>query len=403
MSQVIVVGAGPAGASLAYLLSRSGINTTLIERRQDFGREFRGEVLMPSGIDALQQMGLNSLLDSIPANPLSTVAVYMNGRLLFSEALSAAAFNNQLPLAVSQPALLEGIVGLADASPHFTFRRGATISKVIVEAGRVCGVNLRREASDDSLRADLVIGADGRNSAIRRHLNLEPQHASPPMDIVWCKVPCPEGFQGARAYLGRGHLLIAYHTWDGSLQLGWAILKGTFGELRERGIERWVNEMANHVSEDLATHLRQHSNSAARPFLLDTVSDRVTRWSAPGALLIGDAAHTMSPVAAQGVNIALRDAIVAANRLVPVLSCDAPDPVTLDNALAAIEAERLPEVTAIQNLQDQPPKVVLSRAWWGEPVRQIAGQLLKQPALRSRALPKLSAFPFGVTQVHLNV
>ena len=403
MSQVIVVGAGPAGASLAYLLSRSGINTTLIERRQDFGREFRGEVFMPSGIDALQQMGLSSLLDSIPTNPLANVAVYMNGRLLLSEALSEATFNNQLPLAVSQPALLEGIVGLAGASPHFTFRRGVSISKVIVEAGQVCGVDLRGEAGDESLRADLVIGADGRNSAIRRHLHLEPQHASPPMDIVWCKIPCPEGFQGVRAYLGRGHLLIAYQTWDGSLQMGWAILKGTFGELRERGIEQWVHEMAKHVSEDLASHLRQHSSSAARPFLLDTVSDRVTRWSAPGALLIGDAAHTMSPVGAQGVNIALIDAIVAANRLVPVLSCDTPDPIDLANALAAIEGERLPEITEIQDLQDQPPKIVLSRAWWGEPIRQIAGQLLKQPAFRSRMLPKLSAFPFGVTQVHLNV
>ena len=403
MSQVIIVGAGPAGASLAYLLSRSGINTTLIERRRDFAREFRGEVLMPSGIEALEQMGLQSLLAAIPSNPLGIAGIYMNGRLLLSEQLSEAAFNNHLPLAISQPALLEGIVSLADASPHFTFRRGVSVSEMIVEAGRVCGVNLRSEASDESLRADLVIGADGRNSAIRRRLNLEPVPANPPMDIVWCKVPCPEGFRGIRAYLGRGHLLIAYLTWDGSMQLGWAILKGTFGELRERGIDQWVNEMANHVSVDLAAHLRKHSSAAARPFLLDAVSDRVTRWSAPGALLIGDAAHTMSPVGAQGVNIALRDSIVAANRLVPVLSCAKPDPVTLDNALAAIEAERLPEITAIQKLQDQPPTVVLSRAWWGEPVRQIAGQLLKQPVFRSHLLPKLSAFPFGVTQVRLEV
>jgi 2-polyprenyl-6-methoxyphenol hydroxylase-like FAD-dependent oxidoreductase len=223
------------------------------------------------------------------------------------------------------------------------------------------------------------------------------------MDIVWCKLPCPQDWQGVRAFVGRGHLLVAYRTWDGTLQLGWVILKGTFGQLRSRGIRQWVDEMANHVSDDLAAHLKAHAEAAEKPFLLDTVSDCVTSWSAPGALVIGDAAHTMSPVAAQGVNIALRDAIVAANHLVPVLTREIPELQQVDQALRAIEAERMLEVAPIQQLQAQPPKVVLARTWWGEPVRRIIGALLSQRRFRERAAQRVAVFPFGTTDVKLKV
>ncbi len=223
------------------------------------------------------------------------------------------------------------------------------------------------------------------------------------MDIVWCKLPCPDGWNGMRAYAGRGHLLIAYHTWDDTLQLGWVILQGAFGELRSRGIEQWVEEMANHVTPDFADHLRANRDAVHKPFLLSTVSDCVDRWSAPGVLVIGDAAHTMSPVGGQGINIALRDAIVTANRLVPLLTQSSQDPDELTAALHAIEDERMPEVRRIQALQAQPPKVLLSRAWWGEPVRRIVGGLLSRPAVRQRAAGRLSAFLYGVTEVQLNV
>jgi 2-polyprenyl-6-methoxyphenol hydroxylase-like FAD-dependent oxidoreductase len=402
MSNVIVVGAGPAGASLACLLASSGINTTLIERRQDFSREFRGEVLMPSGMAALEEMGLKDLVDTIPSYRQEDVSLYMNGRLLFEERLDEAIFQGRPPLAISQPALLEALVTEAARHPGFSFRRGVSVRELTSSHGRVNGVVLRTQSGSETLPADLVIGADGRNSIVRRHLNLETVHASPPMDIVWCKLPCPANWRGVRAYLGRGHLLVAYYTWDDSLQLGWVIVKGTFGELKARGIEQWITEMANHVSDDLAQHLHSHANAAEKPFLLDAVSDRVTTWSVPGALLIGDAAHTMSPVAGQGVNIALRDTIVAANHLLPVLHADTVDADTLDRALRAIEAERLPEVETIQRMQDQPPKIVLSKAWWGEPVRRLIGRALSQPAIRGRLLSRITAFPFGVTDVKLH-
>ena len=403
MKNVVVVGAGPAGASIAYLLANRGIAVTLVERRRDFAREFRGEILMPSGIEALQQLGLGDALAQPDSHAASDFALYMNSELIFTEQLDPEVFHGHPPLAISQPALLEAIVAKAEKLTTFTFVRGVSVKELVEDNGTITGVTIREDNRDRFLPADLVIGADGRNSVVRKHLNHAVTEKSPPMDIVWCKLPCPDDWPGLKAYVGRGHLLVAYHTWDHSLQLGWVILKGTFGELRNKGIEAWIEEMARHVSPDLASHLRTHSDAAEKPFLLDTVSDCVNGWSQPGVLLIGDAAHTMSPVGGQGVNIALRDAVVAANYLEPLLNNSSTSVTEITSALHDIEKERRVEVDYIQNLQAKPPKVVLSRAWWGEPIRRLAGFALGRQQIRRKAAQGASVFPFGVIDVKLDI
>ena len=403
MKNVVVVGAGPAGASIAYLLANRGIAVTLVERRRDFAREFRGEILMPSGIEALQQLGLGDALAQTDSHAASDFALYMNSKLIFTEKLDSEVFQGHPPLAISQPALLEAIVAEAEKLTTFTFVRGVSVKELVEDNETITGVTIREDNRDRFLPADLVIGADGRNSVVRKHLDHSVTEKSPPMDIVWCKLPCPDDWLGLKAYVGRGHLLVAYHTWDHSLQLGWVILKGTFGELRNKGIEAWIEEMARHVSPDLASHLRTHSDAAEKPFLLDTVSDCVNGWSKPGVLLIGDAAHTMSPVGGQGVNIALRDAVVAANYLVPLLNNSSTSVTEITSALHDIEKERRVEVDYIQNLQAKPPKVVLSRAWWGEPIRRLAGLALSTQQIRRKAAQGASVFPFGVIDVKLDI
>jgi len=224
------------------------------------------------------------------------------------------------------------------------------------------------------------------------------------MDVVWAKLPAPPSWHKARLArfcLGRGNLFLCYIAYDGLLQTAWVIPKGSYGELRRRDVGDWVGDMAEHVPPDLADHLRLNRDRLVHPFLLSTAADCVRHWSVPGALALGDAAHTMSPVGAQGVNIALRDAVSAANHLVPVLrgggSLEA-----IDAAANRVEAERAPEVRRVQLMQAGPPKVIMPRTWWAEALRQLP-RLLRFEAVRSIAGHAAQPLLFGTTELKLRV
>ena len=382
------------------VLADRGVEVTLLERQRDFAREFRGEVLLPTGLEALEQLGLGAALASVPRARPETLELYLNRRLLLRAEADPAFFGGRLPAPLSQPALLEAIVAEGEKRSTFRFLRGAAARDLLRGGGRVVGVRAAHDDAEIELRADLVVGADGRASVVRRRGGFEARAQDVPMDIVWCKVPPFEPLRGARAYVGRGHLLIAYRASDDRVQVAWAILKGTFGELRRQGVEHWVRDMAAHVSDDLGRHLLASAGDLRHPFLLDCQADRVTRWSAPGVLLVGDAAHVMSPVGGQGLNIALRDVIAAANELVPVLRGGAA-PEAIDAACARVEAARLPEVREIQRRQALPPRVLLQRAWWGEPARRALAGLLRTSFGQRLALANVAPFLFGVGDARL--
>ena len=405
-TSVIVVGAGPAGVSLAYLLASRGVSVTLLERQRDFAREFRGEVLLPSGLEALQQMGLGDVVTRIPHVVPTAIELYANAHPVFRIEMHPEFVGPHPPTVLSQPALLEAVIDAVRAFPNFRVELGVTVSGLVRADGRVGGVTVRSQAGEQTLHSDLVVGADGRSSVIRRACDLDVRKNGLDVDVVWCKMPLPPFLLGGQApirvYVGRAHLLIASRAAGGLLQVAWVITKGTYGEVRRRGISEWVEEMAHHVTPDLGDHLRAHSRSLTHPFLLSAVSDRVTQWSVPGALVIGDAAHTMSPVGGQGINIALRDAIVTANHIVPVLrQTTAPD--RLDAATQAIERERTPELAHIQRMQAIPPRLLMGHTWWGSVFRATIPRLLRYEVVRRRVTPVVRTIVFGHGDVRLQV
>jgi 2-polyprenyl-6-methoxyphenol hydroxylase-like FAD-dependent oxidoreductase len=403
MAEVVIVGAGPAGAALAYLLGRRGIAVALLERHVDFAREFRGEGVMPSGVDAFVQMGLGPALDALPQSRPRALEVYRGARRLFRLALEPEQIGSFGPRLVSQPAMLELLVAEAARFPHFRFERGATARDLVWDGARVVGVRVGRQDGEHDVRGDLVIGTDGRASLLRSRAGLDERRTPQSFDIVWCKVPLPD-FLGdrttGRAYLGRGHAALAFPAPDGRLQIAWIITKGSFGDLRRRGMEGWITEMAAHVSPDLAAHLLAERDAITHPFLLDVICDRLERWTVPGLLLLGDAAHPMSPVGAQGINIALRDALVAANHLVPVLARDA-TPAELDAAAAGVQAERLPEVAAIQEQQQVPPRFLFGDGWTSDLTIAVLTVLVRTGLMGLIAGPFIRRFTSGVTTVRL--
>ncbi|HUE29876.1 MAG TPA: FAD-dependent monooxygenase [Verrucomicrobiae bacterium] len=401
MAHVAIAGAGPAGAALAYLLARRGLGVTLLERQTDFAREFRGEGLMPSGVEALGAMGLGAALDALPQTRIETLDIFRGTRRVLRvrpQDLGAPG-----PRMVSQPALLEMLVGEAGRFAGFRLERGVTVRDLVREGERVVGVRIDTPGGSREVRGDLVIGTDGRCSVLRARAGLRIEHAQQAFDVVWCKVPQPAFLDQttARAYLGHRHFALLFPSYDRRLQIGWIIDKGSFGDLRRLGIEGWIEEMARHVSPDLAAYLRAEGRTITHPFLLDVVCDRVDHWSLPGLLLLGDAAHPMSPVGAQGINIALRDALVAANHLGPALAGGAA-PAAIDAATARVAAEREPEVAEIQRLQQGPPRLLFGPAWRGRLVLGALLPLLARLGIVQRVAGSVfRRFANGVTTVRL--
>lgn len=404
MANALIAGAGPGGAALAFLLSRAGIDVTLLERHTDFAREFRGEVLLPNGLDMLEQMGLWEAYEAVPQVELRTAQLFVNRRLRARITFDPATMGELAPRWVSQPHFLEWMVTESARYPSFRLERGITVRDLLRDEGRVVGLRCVGPEGERDYHADVVVGSDGRSSVVRRRSNL-PVHEDPtPMDIVWFKLPRPGFFDHdlhSRVYVGGGHLMLLAPVHDGKMQVAWIIPKGGFGRVRERGMEACLESMAQHVSPDLAEHFRATGAEAMDPFLLSTVSDHVTEWSKPGMLVIGDAAHTMSPVGGQGLNHALRDAVVAANHLIPVLTQATIDPEAVDRASKAIEQERVPEISVIQRLQAVPPRILFSQRSAAGIVMSIAAFFFNRgwaPPVVSRVARQ---FFFGVTDVRL--
>jgi 2-polyprenyl-6-methoxyphenol hydroxylase-like FAD-dependent oxidoreductase len=267
---------------------------------------------------------------------------------------------------MSQPALLQLLADQAARHPSFRLDRGVTMRDFLSENGRVVGVRASAGDGARAYRADLVVGADGRHGATRKHSGLPELSAPQSYDVLWLKVPCPDAYPDrstAVAELAVSRAAFAFPTADGQVQVGFVIPKGGFAALRARNAEGWTEELIGRLPAYLADHLRAHREAVAGATLLNVVCGRLTEWTAPGLLLIGDAAHPMSPVGGQGVNIALRDALVAANHLVPVLAAGA-DPSAVDVAARRVRDERWPEIVAVQQMQEDQARVLFTPDRW---------------------------------------
>ena len=355
---VAIIGGGPGGATLANILASRGVSTVLVERQKDFSKEFRGEGLMPSGNEVLKQIGFN--LDDVDYRKVEEMNLFYKGEL---EANPEIDFLKRGELRwVSQPQLLEKLIEKASRFDNFIFYRGYKAQDLIYNEDRVDGVLIANGNHEVSIKAKVVIGFDGRTSMVRRKLNFEVKEYKLQPDVLWFKIPYPEKFlPGSQAFfsLFPKSFLVAIPVYDEKLQVGWIIPAGSYGELRKKGQEKWIQYIKEKSPKGFADHLQKclDEKLISDPFILKMTLDRVKKWHKKGALLLGDAAHTMNAVGGQGLNIALRDAVVCANHLVPLMSGN-PSTASLDNAFDAIEKERISEVRQVQEIQSRPPKFI---------------------------------------------
>ena len=336
----IVVGAGPAGLSLALQLVEGGAQVALIEASDRFKRQFRGEALMPSGQQALAQMGLLPLLKELPQRPLEGWSVWLERQRLFRVAEPLGSL--QPCTLVPQEAFLEALLERARRCPSLQWRPGQAVRQLLKRGSRISGVEL---SNGEQLEADLVIGCDGRGSLLRQQAGIQLKCLGKPLELLWFELPRPipkDCVWGFQTLVAGGRIGSACLNASGHLQLAWLLKPGE--ERDNLASEEWAQRLANLAPAPLAPLLIERGASLRAPVRFKVQVGMAQRWQQPGLLLLGDAAHPMSPIRAQGINLALRDSVVAAEAL---LGGD-----DLDAASAAIEQQRRTEVKRLQKLQE---------------------------------------------------
>lgn len=372
-----IVGGGPAGVVLGLLLARQGIPVTLLELHQDFDREFRGDTIHPSTMELMDRLSLADRLLELPHSKIHELTFKTpTGSLKaadFSRLKTRFPYITLLP----QVKFLETIAAEAKKYPNFQLIMGANVQELIAEKGMIQGVRYRGKGGWHEMRSPLTIGADGRFSRLRQLAGFEPIKTSPPMDVLWFRLPRspqdPKG-KGLDGRIRDGHLLAIIDRLD-YWQLGYVILKGSYQKLRADGIETLQRAIVDLAPEfrDRVHHLKDWSEMA----FLSVESNRLPQWYRDGLLLIGDAAHTMSPVGGVGINYAVQDAIVAAN----ILS----EPLKNGSLhlwdLAEVQRQREWPIKAIQAFQNQIQQQIIARALDGDKPFTLPG-FLRLPILR---------------------
>lgn len=351
-----VVGAGPGGAVLSLLLARQGIPVTLLESHEDFERDFRGDTIHPSVLHIIDELGLAERLLQLRHSKIRNVSFATPDGLLTVADFSRVEEKFPFIMMVPQAHFLEFITNEAKKYPGFRLLMGASAQELIEENGITQGVRYRSDEGWHEIRALLTVGADGRSSRIRKLAGIEPIKTSPPMDILWFRIPREPGDpEGALAHFGRGHALILLDRLT-EWQAGFVIMKGGYSQIRAAGLDALRKSIAEMLTEfpSRIEHLRDWKQVS----VLSVESSRVPRWYKPGLLLIGDAAHVMSPIGGVGINYAIQDAVVAANVLSEPLKAGRVSKVHLEN----VQRQREFPTKVIQWFQAQVQKRIITAA-----------------------------------------
>ena len=356
-TDLCVVGGGPAGMMCGFLFARAGVRTTVLEKHGDFLRDFRGDTVHPSTLDLFDELGLLDALLQRPHDKLTHVGAVVGGREVriadFTHLPKPGNFTALMP----QWEFLDFLSGEAKKLPAFSLRMECDAVGLERDGGRVAGI---RTQSGDVIGARLVIAADGRGSVLRKAANLPLYDLGAPIDVFWFRVPkdrTPEN--RTQGYIDHGQMVVLIDRSD-YYQCARVITKGGAEAIKAQGIDRFREEVAA-VAPVLAGRI-----DAVQSFddvkLLSVSLDRLTRWHAPGLLVIGDAAHAMSPVGGVGINLAIQDAVAAANILAGPMMRGA----DLDRLTPRVQERRMLPVKVVQGLQRTVHERVIGAAFRSE-------------------------------------
>jgi 2-polyprenyl-6-methoxyphenol hydroxylase-like FAD-dependent oxidoreductase len=343
--QCCIAGGGPAGMMLGYLLARAGVKVLVLEKHADFLRDFRGDTIHPSTLEVMYELGLLEKFLSLPHQ-----RVYELNAQVGQMQLTVADFR-YLPTRcrfialIPQWDFLNFLADQAASYPGFDLMMKAEVVGLIEESGRVTGLQAKTPNGAVEVRADLIVGADGRSSIVRDNAGLKVKDLGAPIDVLWFRISRnPEDPVATMGRFDKGRIFITLNRGE-YWQCGYVIPKGQFEEMRRQAFEIFRAEITKLApyTKDRVRELRGWDDVK----LLTVRVDRLIEWCRPGLLCIGDAAHAMSPVGGVGINLAIQDAVAAANVLFKPLR---EGRITIDH-LRRIQKRRELPTRVIQRLQ----------------------------------------------------
>ena len=313
-ADVCIVGAGPAGTLLGYLLAKKGLSVMLLEQNAELGKAFRGEHVNEIGEAVLKSHNLFEEVEALGLLRMEKLEYYYNGQIIKEIRPNPAV--GHLGIHVPQAHLLKAILDKAQKISHFTCMLNTRVTRLVVdESGRYVGVVASKNGKTIEITSQLIIGADGRYSTIRKQSHIDIAKCKHGFDLLWAKIPTPQVWEPViKMALVEGKQLSLFSQTNGTMQIGWNIEKGSFPKLRKQAFTPFIQQLIKAFPE-LTEQVTQYITSWRDFVLLDVFSSKCESWGTEGLVLLGDAVHTMTPTGAFGLNSALKDADCLASLL----------------------------------------------------------------------------------------
>jgi 2-polyprenyl-6-methoxyphenol hydroxylase-like FAD-dependent oxidoreductase len=340
-----IAGGGPAGMMLGFLLARMGVSVVVLEKHADFLRDFRGDTIHPSTLELMYELGLLQEFLKRPHQEVRELSAQIDGETLKIGDFTGLPTHCKMLALMPQWDFLNFLTEQGQRYAGFQVKMECEAIGLIEEHGRVVGVSAKTPSGPLDVRATLSVGADGRHSVVRERAGLQVMDLGAPMDVLWLRISRrPGDREQSLGHAESGKIFVMINRED-YWQCGYIIAKGSFEEIKRKGIEKFREEIAalEPFLRDRVSELRDWKDVS----LLTVKVDRLRRWWKPGLLCIGDAAHAMSPVGGVGINLAIQDAVAAANILGPKLAAG----TLADRDLEAVQRRREFPTRATQKVQ----------------------------------------------------
>ncbi len=330
---------------LGYLLARLGVNVTVLEKHGDFLRDFRGDTIHPSTLDVMYELGLLDDFLKLPHQEVHEIHAKVGDHEVILGDFTHLPTRCKYVALIPQWDFLDFLKDHARCYPNFQLRMNTEVTGLIENNGAIAGVEAKTAGGAFEIRADLTIGADGRHSVVRRAAGMKVIDFGAPMDVMWLRLRRSQGDpQQTFGHADRGRMLVLINRED-YWQIAFVIPKGEADQVKQRGIGAFRETIAElePYLRDRVGELRSWDDVS----LLTVKVDRLEKWSRAGLLCIGDAAHAMSPIGGVGINLAIQDAVAAANLLGPILVQRAPT----EDELKLVQKRREFPTKATQRVQ----------------------------------------------------